>query len=117
MNVSNDDLVAIAISVRKIIKETEEAERKAEELAEAEDLKRHNSRKREIAELREKAGLKQLTNDSMASAMAYRDYTDRCERKGVEPVGYQEFWGYTDSKDYIEPSIRARLKELGGLRG
>jgi len=117
MNVSHDDLVAIAISVRKIIKETEEAERKAEELAEAEDLKRHNARKSEISELREKAGLKKLLNSSMASAMCYRHYTDSCKRKGVEPLGFDEYWGYTDSKTYIDPVIRKRLAELGGLRG
>lgn len=79
--------------------------------------KRYLARKNEITTLREKAGLKKLLNNSIASRMAYRSYADSCEREGTESVGYEEFYGYTDSKTYIEPSIRARLEELGGLRG
>lgn len=79
--------------------------------------RKHRARVDEIATLRKRAGLKKLLNDSMASAMCYREYTDKCERKGTAPLTQDAFWGYTDSTDDIDPKIRARLEELGGLRG
>ena len=111
------ELAIATTSVLAIIYLPKQVFKHSKSLIEKYKYKKYLVRKNEITALREKAGLKKLLNSSCASAMAYRDYTDRCERKGVDPVGYQEFWGYTDSKDYIEPSIRARLKELGGLRG
>ena len=75
------------------------------------------ARRTEIDELREKAGLKELRNSSMASNMAYGQYKDKARAAGETPLSYNEFWGYVDSKTYIDPVIRKRLEELGGLRG
>lgn len=111
------EILAIAAAVAVINQVPLKVVKSIKELREERSYKKARARIDEIAEIRKKAGLKELLNSSMASAMKHRQHQDAERAAGRTPLSYDEYFGYTDSKTCIEPSIRARLKELGGLRG